>query len=55
MKLQNNQKTENRLKVCPEKVHHENYVKFPNTNKTGKLLVLIKASFCIKSIRHYNI
>ena len=39
MKLQNNQKTESRLKACPEKVHHENYVKFSITNKTGKLLV----------------
>ena len=39
MKLQNNEKTENRLKVCPEKRHHEHYVKFQITNKTGKLLV----------------
>ena len=39
MKLQNNQKTESRLKVCPEKVLHENIAKFPITNKIGKLLV----------------
>ena len=37
MKLQNSQKTENRLKVYPEKVYHEKYVKFPVTNKTDKL------------------
>ena len=37
MKLQNTQKTENRLKVPLEKVHHKKYVKFPITNKTGKL------------------
>ena len=39
MKLQNNQKTENRLKVCPEKVYSEKYMKFSVTNKTGKLNV----------------
>ena len=39
MKLQNNQKTENRLKVCAEKVYHDKYVKFPITNKTGTLKV----------------
>ena len=39
MKLQNNQKTEYSLKVCPEKVHHDKYVKFPITNKTGNLKV----------------
>ena len=39
MKLQNTQKTENRLKVPLGKVHHKKYVKFPITNKTGKLKV----------------
>ena len=39
IKLHNNQKTENRLKVCPEKVDRKKYVKFPITNKTGKLKV----------------
>ena len=38
MKLQNSQKAENRLKVYPEKPHHEKYVKF-HTNKTDKLKV----------------
>ena len=28
--LQNNQKTENRLKVCPESVYNEKYMKFTN-------------------------
>ena len=39
MKLQNSQKTENRLKIYPEKVYHEKYVKFLITSKTGKLKV----------------
>ena len=39
MKLQDNQKTENRLKVSPEKVYHGKYVKFPITIKAGKLKV----------------
>ena len=39
MKLQDSQKTENRLKVYPEKVYHEKYMKFPITNKTDKLKV----------------
>ena len=30
---------ENSLEVCPEKVHHEKYVKFSIINKTGKLKV----------------
>ena len=33
MKRQNSQKTENSLKVCPEKVYQEKYVTFPITNK----------------------
>ena len=39
MKLQNIQKTENRLRVFPEKVYNEQYVKFPITNETGKLKI----------------
>ena len=37
IKLHNNQKTENRLKVCPEKVDRKKYVTFPITNKTESL------------------
>ena len=39
MKLQNSKKTENRLKVYPEKVYRKKYVKFPITNQTDKLKV----------------
>ena len=55
MKLQNSQKTETRLKVYPEKVYHEKYVKFPITKKNWQVKNLkhyfiksIKASFCTK-------
>ena len=46
MKLQYGQKTEKRLNLCPESVYHKKYVKLQITNKTGKLKVQIKASFC---------
>ena len=39
MKLQDSQKTENRLNVSSEKVYHEKYEKLSITNKIDKLKV----------------
>ena len=49
MKLRYSQKTENKLKACPESMHipqNVSEVTTPITNKHGKLKVYIKTSFC---------